>query len=293
MIKKTESAYENFGAFCRRNDLADMEEAIELFAVFGGLNKPFERQKGVMEALKESILEHYALLYKKASDYTANNPALHSLLSGVALGDGRIHSAYKKARLGKNEGAPLVHKALDSGIVELISSETLKMSRVEGEESVSDKLYFASPFMRFWFAFVALIYKSIKSKEYKEFEERFNAHKQELFEHTFLRLGHQLLAKRFSNDPFVRLGEYWDQKEQLDILGTTASGRRVAGICRYSNSKVTKSELSKLQAKAKSLHIDADIYVIIAKRGFSSELKAMKSDSLLLLSAKNLKELIG
>lgn len=46
MIKKTESAYENFGAFCRRNDLADMEEAIELFAVFGGLNKPFERQKG-------------------------------------------------------------------------------------------------------------------------------------------------------------------------------------------------------------------------------------------------------
>ena len=79
---------------------------------------------------------------------------------------------------------------------------------------------------------------------------------------------------------------------ELDIYAKTSEKKIIAGVCRYSNAKIKKSELTKLQETCKDAGIEADILVIVAKNGFSKELKELKSDKLRLITLKNFKKLV-
>ena len=50
--------------------------------------------------------------------------------------------------------------------------------------------------------------------------------------------------------------------------------------------------VSCIQNSIKEADINADIFIIIAKKGFSSELKSLKGESLKLYTLKNFKELL-
>lgn len=106
-------------------------------------------------------------------------------------------------------------------------------------------------------------------------------------------LSQELLKTTFKDDPIVEIGGYWDAKVDIDIMARTQSGKVIVATCKYSNAKIKKSELSKLQEKCSIAGIKADIFVLISKRGFSNELKALKSDELKLLSVKNFKNLVN
>jgi len=53
-----------------------------------------------------------------------------------------------------------------------------------------------------------------------------------------------------------------------------------------------KSELNKFLEDCKKEDISADIIVIFTKNGYSTELKALKSETLKLFNAKSLKALV-
>ena len=93
-------------------------------------------------------------------------------------------------------------------------------------------------------------------------------------------------------DPIKQHGQYWDEKIQIPIVAKTNSGKIVAGFCKFSDSKIKKSELNKFLDELKSENISADIIVIFAKGGFSSELKNLKNENLKLFSVKSLKALV-
>jgi hypothetical protein len=88
-------------------------------------------------------------------------------------------------------------------------------------------------------------------------------------------------------DPIIQISSYWDKVAEFDIFAKTKSGKTIIGSTKYTNAKVKKSELSRLEELAKKAGIDADIFVIVAKKGFSSELKALKNDKLRLITLKN------
>ncbi len=90
----------------------------------------------------------------------------------------------------------------------------------------------------------------------------------------------------------IEIGSYWDRGVQIDILAKTKSGKVVAGICKYSNQKAKKSELSKLQEQCRQAELTPNIHVIVSKGGFSNELKALKGEDLKLFALKNFKTLI-
>jgi hypothetical protein len=75
-------------------------------------------------------------------------------------------------------------------------------------------------------------------------------------------------------------------------LAKTASGKIVAGTCKYSNQKAKKSELSKLQEQCRQADLNPDIYIIVSKGGFSNELKALKGEDVKLFGLKNFKTLL-
>jgi DeoD family purine-nucleoside phosphorylase len=76
------------------------------------------------------------------------------------------------------------------------------------------------------------------------------------------------------------------------ILAMSASGKSIAGSCRYSKSKAKKSELAKLKEQCSKAKLKAETFVIFSKGGFSNELKKEKSANVKLFTLKNLKSLM-
>jgi hypothetical protein len=90
----------------------------------------------------------------------------------------------------------------------------------------------------------------------------------------------------------MKFSNYTDEKIDLEIYATTKDKKVIVGSSKYSNTKVKKSELTRLEELCKEANIKPDIYVIISKSGFSSELKSLKGEKLKLLTLKNFKSLL-
>jgi len=209
------------------------------------------------------------------------------------MGDGRTHTAYKRANTSPEVGDKAVEELCDLGIIRLEKSKKVFTSWAENDSTkISNKLYFTSPFLRFWFAFISPIFKGIKEGDYKEVRERFLNRESEFTNLTFEQLSQELLKLLFEDDKIVECSSYWDNEVELEIYAKTKSGKIIAGTCKYTNAKVKKSELTKLQEKCEKAKIKADIFVIFSKRGFSSELKSLKGENLKLYTVKNFKKLV-
>lgn len=225
------------------------------------------------------------------TEVTTGMPLYHSVLTGIAMGDGKTHTAFKRANISAEVGLNAVDELCDTGVIKLQKGSKFFTSWEENE-SVSNKLFFTSPFLRFWFAFVSPLFKGIRDGDYKEVRERFSNRESEFVQLPFVELSHEFLKLSAIDDPIVEIGTYWDNKIELDILAKTKSGKIIAGVCKYTNAKVKKSELTKLQESCETSKIKVDTFVIFSKRGYSSELKSLKGESLRLYTVKNLKKLV-
>lgn len=246
--------------------------------------KPFE-------LVKKLILNDYTFIRNDISHTTTGLPLYHSILSSIALGDGRVHSSLKHANVSSEVGNKAIDELLEIGIITK-EKPRVKSKGSSSEYSVSNKLHFKTPFMRFWFAFISPLFKGIKEGNYKEVQERFDNRLVEFESYIFEQLSVELLKLSFDDERIVESGSYWDKDAQIDIYAKTASQKVIVGSCRYTSSKVKKSELTKLEEKAQIAGIDADIFVIFAKSGFSSELKSLKSNNVKLFTLKNFKSLL-
>lgn len=90
----------------------------------------------------------------------------------------------------------------------------------------------------------------------------------------------------------MRVTPLYTGDEMFDIFVENKSDKTILGTIKYTNAKVKKSELTKLQERAKLASIEAEQFVLVAKKGFSSELKALKGESLKLFTLKNFKTLV-
>lgn len=219
-------------------------------------------------------------------------PLFHSILSGIALGDGRTHSAFKRANVTNEVGMKAVKELCEMNVIKLEASRKEFTNWAENYK-ISDKLLFNTPFMSFWFAFVSPIFKGIKEGDYKEVQKRFENKQADIISYTFEQLSIELLKLEFKDDPIVESGSYWDKDTEIDIYAKTKSGKIIVGSSRYSNSKIKKNELTKLQEQCQKANIKADIFVISSKKGFSSELKSLKGENLKLFTLKNFNKLVS
>jgi hypothetical protein len=202
------------------------------------------------------------------------------------MGDGKTHSVFKRANVSEDVGENAIKELCDRGIIRVEKSKKRFTSWSE------NKLFFTSPFIRFWFAFVSPLFKGIKEGNFEEVKKRFENRESEFVNLTFIELSHELLKSTFEDDKITEISSYWDRDTQLDVYATSASKKTIIGSCKYTNSKVKKSELTKLKEQCEKANIQADLFVIVSKKGFSSELKSLKSENLKLFTIKNFKKLV-
>jgi len=293
IISTDRTIQEQFSLFCTKNNINDMQLAIEYFSVFGGLedvqvntNIPIE------ELIKEFILDDYKYLRNIVADIATSDPLLHAILTGIAQGDRRTNSSFRRAEVSFKTGMECVEELVD---LKVISSEK-SLSHLTNQTNYSDiakKLIFRTPFLRFWFAFVSPIFKGIRDGNYEEFNTLYENKKTEFVQYTFEQLCDEFIKTQLTDEDRVsQLGSYWDDTTDIDLLIKTNNGKIIAGSCKYTNGKLKKSVLTKLKEDCQKIQLPTDSYVLFSKNGYSSELKSLKSEELKLYTVKSLKALI-
>ena len=269
-----------------------MQDAIEKFALFGGVSwEKMDLSLDSMSLIERYMLPDFSYIRNDINELTTGLPLHHSILTGVAQGDGRTHTAFKRANVGADVGMRAVEELVESGILR-ITKPIFLGDAWKKSETLSNRLSFASPFLRFWFAFVSPIFKGVRDGDYGEIRTLFANREQEFLQPLFVALSHELLKESFADDTIERIQNYWDEKSEIDIFAKTASGKVIVGLCKYTNAKLKKSELSRLQKLCADAAIEADIFVLVSKSGFSSELKALKGENLRLFTLKHFVKLV-
>jgi AAA+ ATPase superfamily predicted ATPase len=269
-----------------------MPTAIKYFTVFGGIDIQIDTTKPLLELVEKHILKEYNSLRSEVNYLTGGYSVDHAILSGIALGDRKTTNAFKRAHVSFEEGMKCVDSLCEKGIIETESSQHF-MANKRSDTKIAKKLLFTNPFMRFWFGFVSPIYKGIKEGNFEEFYSKFAGREADFSDFIFEELALAYLKVIFEDDPVKQIGQYWDEKIQITPLAKTNSGKVIAGYCKYSDTKMKKSELNTLLQNCQNSGIVPDIVVLFAKNGYSTELKSLKSENLRLFSAKSLKSLLN
>ncbi|MEN8147115.1 MAG: DUF234 domain-containing protein [Campylobacterota bacterium] len=288
-MAKHPTLLEQFRSFCFQNNATDFEGAVEYFAVFGGMGWRVDMSKPLDELIEEKVLTNYRYIHADIAKITQSDKTHHALLSGLAIGDRREHSAFKRANVSRQDGEASIDFLVEN---DLLVREKSQAQPVNDREEVSEKLLFTLPFLRFWFSSISPYYKGIRDGDYKEVKTRLQNMKQDFSDPLYDQLVMELLKKSFKEDRIDKIGSYWDKNNEIDILAKTKSGKIVAGICKYSKSKAKKSELTKLKEQCAKAELDPDIFVVFSKSGFSNELKKEKGEGVRLFTLKNLKSLM-
>ncbi len=279
--------------FCTKNNINDMHQAVEYFAVFGGLEEvQVNTNIPIEELIKEFILDDYKYLRNKVADIATADPLLHAILSGVAQGDRRTNSSFRRAEVSFKTGMECVEELVDSKV--LSSEKSLShLTNQSNHSDIAKKLIFRTPFLRFWFAFISPIFKGIRDGNYEEFNTLYENKKTEFVQFTFEQLCREFIKTQLQDEERVsQLGSYWDDTLEIDLVAKTNNGKIIAGSCKYTNGKLKKSVLTKLKEDCAKIQLPVDSFVLFSKNGFSSELKSLKSEELKLYTAKSLKALI-
>ncbi|MDQ7085972.1 MAG: DUF234 domain-containing protein [Sulfurovum sp.] len=282
-----------FRSFCYQNNTTDFETAVAYFAVFGGMGWSVDMSRPLEVLIEEKVLNNYRYIHGDLTKITHSKATYHAMLTAIASGDRREHSAFKRVNIGREEGEEVIDFLIKDGFLVFDKSVEKPMDEKDGN---SDKFLFVLPFMRFWFAVISPTYKSIKEGDYDEVKARWLGLKSSftslIYHQLLLELIQLSYKEEFEGDPIVSIGAYYDKNVEIDILAKRKSGAMLAGICKYGKQKANKTELTKLKAQCAEAQLEVEHFVVFSKNKFSSEFKKSKSPNVRLLSLRNLSRLM-
>ncbi len=290
-----------FQKFFHHYGYLELEQAMELFSVFGGIEESIELD--LLEDIETLIRFNFIDRYQEfreliAPSYLLEEPYRY-LLIAIARGDGRLSNVFRKAKVGEALGLRLVDELLELDIIELEESResplknhpNQKLEKALRSYKIESKIRFKVPFYRFWFGFVEPYFKDLESRKSQRFFENFEKHFSRLNSLVFEQLSNELLNVYYENR-LINDGSYWDKNSEFDILAKTKNGETIVAECKYKNRRVCKSEFSKLKHKATTSNLNADTFALFSKNGFSNELMSLDDKNLLLFELSDFKKLL-
>ena len=290
---------ELFRSFYYRNYPEDMERCIELFAIFGGLDVDVDTSKHTHELIIEIVLEKYNLLKKSIDDLLFSDANAIRLLQSLCVGDRRIFSSFKRARLNNLTGGIALNLLEQNGLVKIEHSREQdkraikpKLSKEEAKHRISDKFLVVYPFLRFWFYFIHPHAKEIAKNDFSKILEDFERRKYSYTSLVFEELSRILLSYYLRDEIIETIDSYWDANVEVDIMVLTQKGNLYIAECKWTNHKVNKKEFNKLLEKCEIMQVHPKQLLFFSKRGFSNELKNLASKDLVLFEIEDFAQLV-
>ncbi len=292
---------DQFRSFYFKNYPEDMETQISYFSVFGGLDWEIDTTLPISQLIQSLILENFSQIDKKMCELTLHNTLNRKLLKALATGDRRIFSAFNKAGLNNKNGGVALNYLQEKGLIQIEYSReehprerfpNTKLKREQARHRISHKVLFTTPFIRFWFYFIVPHIKEIQKGEYSALLKNFELKRNSYTSLVYEELSEILLNYNLRDAHILSSGSYWDANIEIDILTLTQNGRIYVGECKWTNHKINKKELHKINDKCKKLGIEPTQIVFFSKRGFSKELMQLRGAKLALYSSEDFKALL-
>ena len=292
---------EQFRSFYFRNYPDDMEQQIEYFSVFGGLGWDIDTSKPIEELIETIILENFSTINEKMEELTLNEPNNKRLLRALAVSDRRIFSAFKRAGLNNANGGSALNFLQEKGLITIEYSReepakslkpNSKLKREVARHRISHKVLFTQPFVRFWFHFIAPHTRDILENNYENLFADFALRQNSYTSLVFEELSEILLNYHIRDSQILSSGSYWDANMEIDILTITDNEKTYVAECKWTNHKITKKELHKLEQKCEKLDIKPTQIALFCKSGFSKELLTLAGKNLALYSSEDFNALL-
>jgi acid phosphatase class B len=78
----------------------------------------------------------------------------------------------------------------------------------------------------------------------------------------------------------------------MTILAKRKSGKMLVGECKYSTKEAKMHMITSLKEKCEKVGLDVDEYILFSKNGFTSEVKELEKDNLMLLTNEDFSSLL-
>ncbi len=290
---------QQFRSFYCRHMIHDIERLIDYFSVFGGLGWNIDIDAPLDDLIRTEILDNFVLLHNQILELTTDEPQYTRLLINLARGDRRIFSAFNKSGISNLYGGLSLKHLQLSGVLEVEHSreeppvkDGQKLKREVSRHRISHKMRFTSPFLRFWFYFIAPMRRFIEAGDYDTVIKNFHVHHQAFVGLTFEELSNEMMKLKLASLKLMDSGSYWDRHVEIDLMATGLDNTLIVGECKWKNHKMNKKELNKLLEKCEKVGFKPDILIFFTKRGFSKELLSQRSSTLQLYSCDDFEDLL-
>ena len=261
------------------------KELIELYAVTGGVPKYvelFSKDNNIYSAIQKSVLNRTGYLYDEPyfllRQEVTEVGSYFSIIKAIAAGNSKLSAISAVTEIKATSLTKYLKTLSDLDIIE----REVPVTEKNPEKSKKGLYKIKDNYLRFWFAFV---YPNMSFIESGNDRIVMNKIKKNLvdgqvsfvYEDVCREKMWELNGNGVWPFYFSKLGRYWDNKTEIDILGLDPEGKNMLlGECKYWQGPVGVNVLLDLEKKANSVPWEKNNrnlwYVLFSAGGFTEEL---------------------
>lgn len=274
------------------------EEFLSYFTLTGGMPAyllELDGKNSVEKNLKIKILDKKEFLHGEVEfilKEELREPRTYlSILKAISWGKTKAGEIINETGLGKN----ILFKYL--GVLEDLKLITREVPATEGSRLKSKRgLYKISDnFVKVWFQYVYPYKSNLEIGEYIEVIQKFRTGFPILLSSAYEKICQEILKEnQKSIFSFEKIGRWWDNNNEIDIIGMNSENRQIIFCeCKWSSKDIGTNILNNLIEKSKKVDWNngkrKEYFALFSKRGYTEELMKVameRGDTFLFLQDK-------
>jgi hypothetical protein len=277
-IKLQELSFDDYKQFF---DNKKISEIIDFYSVTGGVPKyveSFDLRKSLLQNIKDNIINVNSYLYEEPifllSKEVKEIGSFFSIIKSISFGNHKLSKISADIGIKQSSLIYYINVLQDLDIIE----RQVPITEKNPQKSKRGLYFIKDKFINFWFNFV-YPYRNFIEMNNKTFvlekieNNLIDNHVSFVYEDICRKKVLDLSANNFFNKNIIKVGRFWNNNFELDILGVDIKQNPVLfGECKYQKNKVGKEVLNKLKFKAEKISSKEKVYVIFSKSGFRKDL---------------------
>lgn len=278
-IKLAQIPFSDFaGFFPEKTD----EELLSIYSVTGGVPRYielFQPEKELLEDIADNILRRGSYLYEEPvfllNRQFRETGTYFSILKTMAEGSQKPSEISGRLDMKQASLVYYMNGMMDMDLVE----REVPVTERNPEKSKRGLYRIKDNFCQFWFRFVYPFMSYLEMENTAPVIEKIRKsfadnHLSFVYERVCRELTKEMAAGGLFGDGIVKIGRWWDSKNEIDIVGVDKDSNPVVfGECKYREKPVGMALLKDLQRSALEISEAAPVtFVFFSRKGFSKEL---------------------
>jgi len=261
----------------------DPDEQVFAWAIFGGTPhylQAVDDGRSLAANVREAVLSKRGFLHDEPEYVLRTELAepnrYFAVLRAIAAGETTPNEIAQTAGIGADQISNYLKTLQDLEIVRRrvpVTEDPVNSRR--GRYELQDALF------RFWFRFVyghGDRYDRVGADAYERLVE---PHLPDFASSTFEELCRRATRELYDDYTFDRIGSWWYQEREVDVVGLTTQSTLVVSECKFTNSPVGYDVLQRLEDDAAEIRWpprDETEYCLFARSGFRQSLQEAATD---------------